>query len=98
MSIIVMFNECEPADSLAFPSWARVRKYVVDKICSDFEWRSKAWHIYHAMREYIELNSSVVSDFYSFEEWYVDMNYTDMIELTSYFGYSAIEEIDYCDI
>ena len=98
MSIVVMFHEACPEDSLAFSSWERLRKYIVDKICSDFEWRSKAYHIYHDMREWVEFNSDIVSDFYSFEEWYPDMAFTYLIELTSYFGYSAIEEIDYISI
>lgn len=96
-TIIVMFNDADPADSLAFPSWGKLRKYLVDKICSDIEWRTKAWHIYHSKREWVEFNTDVVSDFCSFEEWYADISYPSIIDLVSYFGYFTIEEIDYND-
>lgn len=95
MSVVVIFNKADPADSLAFPSWERLRKYLVDKIRSDIEWHTKAYHMYHEKREWAEFNTDVVSDFYSFEEWYADMSYSSMNELVSYFGYSAIEAIDY---
>ena len=93
--VVVMFSEIDPADSLAFPTWGKLRKYLIDKICSDIEWRTKAYHMYHEKREWVEFNTDVVSDFCSFEEWYVDMGYSSMNELVSYFGYSAIEAIDY---
>ena len=93
--VVVMFNEADPADSLAFSTWGKLRDYIIDKIRSDFDWRTKAYHMYHSKREWVEFNTDVVSDFCSFEKWYVDMSYTSMIELISYFGYSTIEAIDY---
>ena len=94
-TIVVMFNEADPSDSLSFPSWGKLREYLVNKIRSDIEWRIKAYHMYHEKREWAEFNIDVVSDFCSFEEWYADMSYSSMNELVSYFGYSAIEAIDY---
>ena len=89
---VVMFNEADISDSLAFVGWGCFKSYVRDKIASDEDWNDYAYEVYnHYLEETV--HNPVVKTVYDFAEWVKDMPMSDMFTICAYFGYSAVEEI-----
>lgn len=91
---VVMFNEADCCDSLAFVGWGCFKSYVRDKIASDEEWNNYAHKVYI---DYLEetTNNPIVKTVYVFAEWVLDMPLSDMFTICDHFGYSAVEEIEF---
>ena len=91
---VVMFNEADICDSLAFVGWGCFRTYVRDKIASDGDWHDYACKIYN---DYLEatIHNPIVKTVYHFEDWVEQMPLSDMFTICAYFGYSAVEEIEF---
>lgn len=91
---VVMFNEADLCDSLAFVGWGCFKTYVRDKIASDEDWDNYAGKMYD---DYLEatINNPIVNTVYGFSEWIEDMPISDMLAICAYFGYSAVEEIEF---
>lgn len=91
---VVMFNEADISDSLAFVGWGCFKSYVRDKIASDEDWNDYACEVYnHYLEETI--HNPVVKTIYDFTEWVKDMPMSDMFIICAHFGYSAVEEIEF---
>lgn len=91
---VVMFNEADARDSLAFIGWGCFKTYVRDKIASDEDWNDYAYEMYN---DYLEttIHIPIVKTVYDFEDWVEDMPMSDMLSICAHFGYSAVEEIEF---
>ena len=91
---VVMFNEADCCDSLAFVGWECFKTYVRDKVVSDEDWNDYAYKVYN---HYLEktVHNPIVKTVYDFGDWVKDMPMSDMLTICDHFGYSAVEEIEF---
>lgn len=91
---VVMFNEADVSDSLAFVGWGCFKTYVRDKIDYDADWNDYAYEMYN---DYLEMaaHNPIVKSVYDFAQWVENMSLSDMFTICEYFGYSAVEEIEF---
>lgn len=91
---VVMFNEADVRDSLAFVGWGCFKSYVHDKIASDEDWNDYAYKMYNNYLKAV-IYSPIVKTVCDFAEWEKDMSMADMLTICDHFGYSAVEEIEF---
>lgn len=91
---VVMFNEADICDSLAFVGWGCFRTYVRDKIAADEAWNDYAYKLYNTHLEDIDQNT-LVKTIYGLKEWMEDMPMSDILAICEHFGYYAVEEIEF---
>ena len=89
---VVMFNEADVCDSLAFVGWGCFKSYVLDKIASEGDWYDYAYEVYN---DHITetIHNPIVKTIYDFSEWVKDMPMSDIFTICAHFGYSSVEEI-----
>jgi hypothetical protein len=85
--IIVAFNEADACDSKAFHTWDGFFSWVIQQVQEneDADWRARAEWVYKEFED---------TDVIPFDTWLKHIDYDDAKMICSYFGYSAIEEID----
>jgi len=83
--IIVAFNETDPRDSKAFRTWDSFFAWVQENVKTDEAWHEKAVEVYNAVED---------TEVVPFDTWLRCIGFSDSRDVSEYFGYFVIEEID----
>lgn len=84
-TIIVAFNETDLCDSKAFHTWDGFFSWVREQVKGSEEWYNKAVEVYNAVED---------TEVVPFDTWLSCIGFSDSKDISEYFGYSVIEEID----